>query len=43
LNWKRYRYETAIKLMQGIGRLIRTEADTGRVVILDSRYRKYYK
>ncbi len=41
--WKRYRYETAIKLMQGIGRLIRSEADTGRVVILDSRYRKYYK
>jgi len=41
--WKRYRYETAIKLRQGIGRLIRSEADSGRVVILDSRYRKYYR
>lgn len=39
--WKRYRYEMAIKLRQGIGRLIRSEADHGRVVILDSRYRKY--
>jgi ATP-dependent DNA helicase DinG len=40
--WRRYRYETAIKLRQGIGRLIRSEADSGRVVILDARYRKYY-
>ena len=38
--WKRYRYETAIKLRQGIGRLIRSESDRGRVVILDSRYRR---
>jgi ATP-dependent DNA helicase DinG len=37
--WSRYRYETAIKLRQGMGRLIRSEADRGRVVILDSRYR----
>ena len=37
--WRRYRYETAIKLRQGIGRLIRSEADRGRVVILDARYR----
>jgi ATP-dependent DNA helicase DinG len=40
--WQRYRYETAIKLRQGIGRLIRSEADSGQVVILDARYRKYY-
>ena len=40
--WRRYRYETAIKLRQGIGRLIRSEADSGQVVILDSRYRSYY-
>ncbi|MCK9364593.1 MAG: ATP-dependent DNA helicase [Syntrophales bacterium] len=40
--WRRYRYETAIKLRQGIGRLIRSEADSGQVVILDARYRKYY-
>lgn len=39
--WRRYRYDTAIKLRQGIGRLIRSEADHGRVVILDSRYRAY--
>ncbi len=39
--WRRYRYETAIKLRQGIGRLIRSEADSGQVVILDARYRKY--
>jgi ATP-dependent DNA helicase DinG len=37
--WRRYRYEAAIKLRQGIGRLIRSEADHGRVVILDARYR----
>ena len=39
--WRRYRYETAIKLRQGIGRLIRSEADRGRVVILDARYRAH--
>jgi ATP-dependent DNA helicase DinG len=38
--WRRYRYETAIKLRQGIGRLIRSESDRGRVVILDARYRR---
>lgn len=36
--WRRYRYETEIKLRQGIGRLIRSESDRGRVVILDARY-----
>jgi ATP-dependent DNA helicase DinG len=40
--WRRYRYETAIKLRQGIGRLIRSEEDSGQVVILDARYRPYY-
>ncbi len=39
--WRRYRYETAIKLRQGIGRLIRSEKDSGRVVILDTRYRSH--
>jgi ATP-dependent DNA helicase DinG len=38
--WRRYRYESAIKLRQGIGRLIRSESDRGRVVILDARYRR---
>ena len=38
--WRRYRYETTIKLRQGIGRLIRSESDRGRVVILDARYRR---
>jgi ATP-dependent DNA helicase DinG len=35
--WRRYYYETEIKLRQGIGRLIRSESDRGRVVILDAR------
>jgi ATP-dependent DNA helicase DinG len=39
--WQRYRYETAIKLRQGFGRLIRSESDRGRIVILDARYRKF--
>ena len=39
--WRRYRYETAIKLRQGIGRLIRSEADRGKVVILDARYWRF--
>jgi ATP-dependent DNA helicase DinG len=38
--WKRYNYETEIKLRQGIGRLIRSESDRGKVVILDARYRR---
>jgi ATP-dependent DNA helicase DinG len=37
--WRRYRYEAAIKLKQGMGRLIRSDTDRGRVVILDSRFR----
>lgn len=38
--WRRYYYETEIKLRQGIGRLIRSESDRGRVVILDARCRR---
>ena len=37
--WKRYYYDTEIKMKQGIGRLIRCDTDRGRVMILDSRYR----
>jgi ATP-dependent DNA helicase DinG len=37
--WERYRYDTDIKMKQGIGRLIRCETDRGRVVVLDARYR----
>lgn len=37
--WDRYRYDTDIKMRQGIGRLIRSHMDRGKVVILDSRYR----
>jgi ATP-dependent DNA helicase DinG len=37
--WSRYHYDTHIKMQQGIGRLIRSESDRGRVVILDSRYK----
>lgn len=36
--WKRYLYDTEIKLKQGIGRLIRSETDRGRVIILDARH-----
>lgn len=35
--WERYRYETAIKFRQGVGRLIRRETDSGLVVVLDNR------
>jgi len=37
--WRRYHYETEMKLKQGMGRLIRNEGDRGRVVILDNRFR----
>jgi len=37
--WRRYNYDKQIKLRQGIGRLIRSDRDRGRVVILDARYR----
>ncbi len=37
--WRRYHYDKDIKLRQGIGRLIRSATDRGRVVILDARYR----
>ena len=36
---RRYRYDSAIKMNQGMGRLIRSETDYGRIVILDSRWR----
>jgi len=38
--WRQYAYETRIKLRQGIGRLIRSDTDSGKVIILDSRYRE---
>ena len=38
--WMRYAYETDVKLRQGMGRLIRCETDSGRVVILDSRFKR---
>ncbi len=41
--WERYRYDTAIRLKQGIGRLIRGEEDRGTVVILDSRYPSFQR
>lgn len=37
--WARYHYENEIKIKQGIGRLIRTHTDKGRVVFLDSRFK----
>ena len=37
--WKHYRYQKDIKLKQGIGRLIRSETDTGRVIVLDTRFK----
>ena len=41
--WDRYRYETAIKFRQGVGRLIRRETDKGIVVVLDNRLLKNRK
>ena len=38
--WARYHYENEIKIKQGIGRLIRTHTDKGRVVFLDSRFER---
>lgn len=35
--WERYHYDTYIKLRQGVGRLIRSETDSGRVLFLDTR------
>ncbi|MBF0226854.1 MAG: DEAD/DEAH box helicase [Desulfobacterales bacterium] len=37
--WERYNYETFIKMKQGVGRLIRSDTDKGKVIILDSRYK----
>lgn len=39
--WSRYRYDTDIKMKQGIGRLIRCHTDSGKVVIMDSRYKDF--
>ncbi|OPY17167.1 MAG: hypothetical protein A4E74_01446 [Syntrophus sp. PtaB.Bin075] len=39
--WSRYYYEAIIKLKQGMGRLIRSETDKGRLVFLDSRCRRF--
>jgi len=39
--WNRYYYEAMIKVKQGIGRLIRSETDKGRVIFLDSRCRHF--
>jgi hypothetical protein len=36
--WQRCNYDRDIKLRQGIGRLLRSETDRGRVVILDRRF-----
>jgi len=38
--WERYYYQKDIKLKQGIGRLIRSDMDKGKVIILDSRFKK---
>lgn len=35
--WERYRFDMDSKLRQGIGRLIRSHTDKGRVLLLDSR------
>ena len=35
--WERYHYDMNTKLKQGIGRLIRSHTDKGKVVVLDSR------
>ena len=39
-HMNRYIYDTFIKMKQGIGRLIRCETDHGKVVVLDSRFRR---
>lgn len=36
--WEQFYYQRDIKLKQGIGRLIRSDTDKGKVVILDSRF-----
>ncbi len=37
--WKRTNYLKNIKLRQGIGRLIRSETDRGKVIVVDKRFR----
>jgi ATP-dependent DNA helicase DinG len=39
--WRRYYYDTDIRMRQGMGRLIRGEKDRGRVVFLDSRAARF--
>ena len=41
--WTRYYYDTHIKMQQGIGRLIRSETDSGTVIVLDSRYDRFIR
>ncbi len=39
--WRRYYYDTDIRMRQGMGRLIRGEKDRGRVVFLDARAARF--
>lgn len=39
--WRRYYYDTDIRMRQGMGRLIRGENDRGRVVFLDARASRF--
>ena len=39
--WERYMYDTDIKMKQGVGRLIRSHTDSGKVVVMDSRYSNF--
>ena len=39
--WRRYYYDTDIRMRQGMGRLIRGEKDRGRVVFLDARASRF--
>lgn len=41
--WVRTNYDAAIKMKQGVGRLIRHEDDHGKVVVLDSRFQRFEK
>lgn len=41
--WERMNYDTAVKLLQGAGRLIRHDTDWGRVVVLDARFEAFVR
>lgn len=41
--WERLSYDTAVKLLQGAGRLIRHDADWGKVVVLDARFAEFVR